>query len=303
MEPDKKEQLIKKWLADELTDQELELFKKLDDYQDNLQVIELANKFKAPEFSAEQAYESIQGQLDKNKNTGRRVWLTQMLRVAAVLIFGVAIFYLYPTDDQIKILTSVGEKTRVILPDSSVVMVNAASEISYHQNNWEMQKSVNLQGEAFFEVVKGGSFDVVTETGTVSVLGTKFNVKQRDGILEVKCFHGKVQVTADQFQEILTPGANLRWADGQLIKGINQYESPQWTGNISSFQDTPLSEVFSEIERQYQITVEYQTADGKRTFTGGFVHDNLDNALVSITEPMNLEYRLNPNGKVVIIAR
>ena len=47
------------------------------------------------------------------------------------------------------------------------------------ENKWKNERSVNLDGEGFFKVAKGSKFDVETSAGTVSVVGTQFNVKNR----------------------------------------------------------------------------------------------------------------------------
>ena len=132
-----------------------------------------------------------------------------------------------------------GEKTKVELPDKSVITVNAESEISYDQNTWKNNKEVNLVGEAFFEVISKGSFEVVTTQGVISVLGTKFNIRQRGDYFEVKCFEGVVRVTSDDFSEELAAGDNLRSVNGILTVGNHIHQTPTWTGKISSFQEAP----------------------------------------------------------------
>jgi len=301
MMPMDKEYLIKQWLADKLTDQELDAFQKLEDYQLNLEVVQYAKMFKAPKFSTSEHFDKLQPYLkNQPKNPARRLWVKQYLRIAGILIIGLAVYYFYPANDLVQIQTTIGEKTTIELPDASVVIVNAASKITYDNHSWERNKQVNLQGEAFFNVVTGGSFEVVTPKGVISVLGTKFNIKQRGKFFEVKCFEGVVRVTSDQFVEELKAGDNLRSVDGELSRGINTFESPQWTSNISSFQNAPFSEVLAELERQYAISINTEKVAVDRLFTGGFVHNDLKNALISITEPLNLKYRLDTPKKVTI---
>ncbi|MGB5370802.1 MAG: DUF4974 domain-containing protein, partial [Flavobacteriaceae bacterium] len=72
---------------------------------------------------------------------------------------------------------------------------------------------------------------------------------------------------------------------------------------VSDFQRLNVAEVFAELERQYGVTVTLENVDGKRLFTGGFVHDNLDNALKSITVPLDLDYVILETDKVRVKPR
>ena len=81
-----------------------------------------------------------------------------------------------------------------------------------------------------------------------------------------------------------------------MATGKNTYEEPQWTKNKSYFQRVPLAEVFSELERQYNVTLSSENIDTEQLFTGGFVHNDLDTALRTISEPLDLKYQiLKPN--------
>lgn len=298
-----KEDILRKWLADQLTEEELKAFQESPDYQTNLAVIEYAKKFKAPEFSPSQSLSTL---LKKSKDSAaksRKLWPTRMLRIAAAVLVVVFVYFLYPGNNQVNISTSTGEKTTIELPDASLVRVNAGSDISFNKTTWKLRKKIQLEGEAYFEVVKGGRFNVITSDGVVSVLGTKFNVKQRSQFFEVQCFEGVVEVTANQFEEILRAGHSLRVIDGHLSLGDNATREPQWTSNISAFSNTPLNQVLAELERQYGITIVVKGVDTQRLFTGGFDHQHLENALVAITEPLNLLYRLDSEDQVTITPR
>ena len=155
-------------------------------------------------------------------------------------------------------------------------------------------------GEAFFDVAKGSKFNVITSEGVVSVLGTQFNVKQRGNYFEVKCFEGVVKVVSRSFTEELRGGDNFRLENGESSLGKNPYKHPQWTKNVSSFDRVSLSEVFAELERQYDINVKIENLGSDDLFTGGFVHDNLENALRSITEPLDLTYAIDSSDQVRI---
>ena len=102
-------------------------------------------------------------------------------------------------------------------------------------------------------------------------------------------------------EAILLKGDNVRLSNGVFEQGKNFHTTPQWVKNISDFQKVPLSEVFSELERQYGISTILVGVDGRQLFTGGFAHNNLDEALKAITIPLDLDYVVLENGNVRVM--
>lgn len=296
-----KEYLIQKWLTDELSEQEKKAFEQLEDYPELKGIIENASNFKASNFSKVDDFQTFSERLEKDTVPVRKLnWIKPFLRIASVFVIGLTLSYFFLFNRDVEINTLAGEKTTIELPDASTVIVNAQSEIQYSKSNWDIKREVELQGEAFFKVAKGAKFDVVTSEGTVSVVGTQFNVKQRGNYFEVECFEGVVKVTSQNATEQLTAGDRFRFSNGKVALEKTAYQNPQWTKNVSSFERVPLSEVFSELERQYNIKVRMENISNDQLFTGGFVHDSLENALKSISEPLDLKYRIEGGNSVSI---
>ncbi|WP_350286874.1 FecR domain-containing protein [uncultured Croceitalea sp.] len=294
-----KDYLIQKWLADELTSEEQKAFESLEDAAFLKGIVADAKHFKASGFSKAKPYGEFKKALDAQNTPVRKLnWVRPLMRIASVLIVGLAAYYFFFYENLTHVETQFGQKTTVGLPDGSVVSVNALSEVAFDEKGWKDDRTIALEGEAFFDVAKGKKFVVNTPSGEVAVLGTEFNVKQRGGYFEVKCFEGTVRVTKEGLETILDQGDNVRWSNGIREEGKNTYSVPQWTKDVSDFQRVTVSQVFSELERQYGVKVTLEKMDGQRLFTGGFVHDNLDNALKSITVPLNLDYVILENEKV-----
>ena len=296
-----KEYLIKKWLKDELTAEERQAFEQLEDYGDYQAVIDHAAHFKASGISEVSDFETFKANYKAGNKPNRVHWLNPLLRVAAVLVVALGAYFLVFTNDMVEVKTLASEKTTITLPDASEVILNADSEIAYNKNDWSNNRALELEGEAYFKVAKGKQFDVLTEAGTVTVVGTAFNVKQRSEYFEVQCYEGIVRVSADTIIRQLKAGDTYKILNGKFTEGNTIHQEPQWTKNISSFEAIPLKEVLAELERQYNMEVSYQKVDVERLFTGGFTHDNLKNALISITKPMGLTYELNTSNDIVII--
>ncbi len=294
-----KDYLIQKWLAEELTPEEQKAFDSLEDAAFLKGIAADAKHFKASGFSKAKPYEEFKKALDAHNTPVRKLnWVRPFMRIASMFIVGLAGYYFFFYENLTRIETQVGQKTTVELPDNSVVSVNALSEIAFNEKGWKDDRTIALEGEAFFDVAKGKKFVVSTPSGEVAVLGTEFNVKQRGGYFEVKCFEGTVRVTKEGRETILDQGDNVRWFNGTREEGKNSHSVPQWTKDVSDFQRVTVSQVFSELERQYGVKVTLEKVDGQRLFTGGFVHDNLDNALKSITVPLDLDYVILENEKV-----
>ncbi|MBT8184320.1 MAG: FecR family protein [Eudoraea sp.] len=299
-----KDYLIKKWLADELSPEETKAFNALEDAPFIKGIVNDASAFKATQFSEIGDYQKLKKALNTSEVKVKKLaWIKPVMRIASIFVLGFALYYFFIYENLTTIHTRAGEKVSITLPDASSVTVNALSEVAYNENKWNNKREIQLEGEAFFDVAKGARFEVVTSVGKVSVLGTEFNVKQRGSFFEVQCFEGTVKVETDSYAEILEHGESLRLLQGEIMTGKNIYGVPQWTKNISDFQRVAVSEVFAEMERQYGITITLENLDVDQLFTGGFVHDNLDNALKAITEPLDLDYEVLPTNNVRVKPR
>ncbi|MCW5515723.1 FecR family protein [Muriicola sp. Z0-33] len=299
-----KDYLIQKWLTEELTPEEQKAFEALEDVSFLKGIADDAKNFRASQFSKAKTYSDFKKVLDIQKAPVRKLyWVRPLMRIASIFIVGFAMYYFFFYENLTHVETQFGEKVTINLPDESSVSVNALSEIAYNEKNWNKERKIKLEGEAFFDVAKGKQFVVSTPQGEVTVLGTEFNVKQRENFFEVKCFEGTVRVTLEEYESVLNQGDNVRWYNGVVEQSKNTYSVPQWTKNISDFQRVAISQVFSELERQYGVTVTLEHIDEKRLFTGGFVHDNLDNALKSITVPLDLDYVILQTDKVRVKPR
>ena len=296
-----KEYLIQKWLNNDLTDAEKEAFSRLEDYQLSKDILEISKYFKASHFSKIDDFNRFKDRYNSQHTPVKKLhWVTPMLRIASVVVIAFGIYFTFFYNNITQIQTLANQKTIIELPDQSQVTLNALSSIEYNASSWNDNRSLKLDGEAYFEVAKGKKFDVVTKDGVVTVVGTKFNVKQRNNYFEVKCFEGIVRVTSDSITRQLIAGDTYQILYNTFIQETITYRIPQWTKKISSFKSIPFKEVIAELERQYNIEVTVKNINTNRMFTGGFIHNNLENALISITQPMDLTYEMSSSNLVVI---
>ena len=297
-----KETLLRKWLANELTDSEQKEFEKLDDYELNKKIVESARHFNAPPFSSEKSYAELKNKIEKQNNTRvvKIAPLKTWLKIAAVFVLFFSFFALYQYNSFTTIETAAGQKSTIELPDASLVTLNSVSKITYSKYRWKSKREVKLEGEAFFEVARGSKFDVISPAGTVSVLGTKFNVKSRNKYFEVKCYEGLVSINRNGKIQQLEAGKTYRVVNNIVSLEVTDGTNPDWLNNYSSFKSVQLFEVLNEMERQYNTEIITRGVDTSRLFTGSFVNNNLEQALLSVTVPFNLSYKTDNGNKIII---
>ncbi len=297
------ENYLAKWLNNELSDEELAEFKKSAEYTSYQKIVSASKGIESPEFDVEKEWSSFKGNnLAQDTKVVPLHPFKSFLRVAAVIavLLGGAYFYLSSLSENYT--TQFAEQTEVVLPDASEVFLNAGSELSFSEKNWADNRNLDLNGEAYFKVAKGKKFTVSTDLGTVTVLGTQFNVESRKGFFEVTCYEGLVSVNYQGKVQKLPAGNSFVVINGQIQRPSSVIETaPSWTSNESTFKSIPLTFVLDEFERQFNIEVESENIDTEQLFTGTFNNTDINLALESISTPSQIRYKLGTD-KVLFYA-
>ncbi|TYP96254.1 FecR family protein [Tenacibaculum adriaticum] len=283
-----KEELIKKWLDNNLNPEEQKAFEALEDYNDLIKLSNYSKGFKAPEFNSDEALQTVL-EVTNSKKQPKQNWLYKAMQVAAVLVIGLGTYF-YSINRNTNYITSFAEKTEISLPDNSIVNLNAQSKLSFKKHKWNTKRNLKLEGEAFFKVEKGSTFNVITSSGTVTVLGTQFNVKQRNNYFEVICYEGSVQVAYKNKYTKLKPGQSFLVINNTITNTSTANKQPLWLDNTSEFKSIPFKEVIAEFERQFNVNINTENVDINQLFTGKFSHNNINIAIQSITQPLQLKY-------------
>jgi len=230
----------------------------------------------------------------------RKLW-PRIAGVAASLALLAAFWFLWPNSTTLEVAQ--GDTLTYTLPDDSQVYLNAVSDLTFNKGSWDQERTVRLRGEAFFQVSSGHSFTVETVRGDVTVLGTSFNVLQRGARFNVECREGRVEVRAAQSEPvILSAGQAIRLAEGVLERyEVNDSNAlPGWINGVFQFDDQPMEVVFAELERQFDVDIQYSGEIGAIQFTGGgFESKELEDALYDVTWPMGLSYRISDETIVI----
>ncbi|MEM6316448.1 MAG: FecR domain-containing protein [Bacteroidota bacterium] len=232
------------------------------------------------------------------RSINRRRWIG----LAAAACIGLIAFFVFynPTTT---VSVSKGAHLVQTLPDDSKVELNADSKITFSKRNFADNRTVHLEGEAFFEVEKGTTFKVVTPQGTVEVLGTSFNVNTRDGQFIVDCRSGKVRVSAKGSSQVLTrnQGTQLATEENKLstVYPVDIVKKTGWKTGTYNLENVPFEKALAELERQYDVTVKVDAALKNRIGDYTFKGDNLKMAVSDLVFQLNADFKIN--RKQVII--
>ncbi len=229
-------------------------------------------------------------------------WIAYAAAAASVALL--AIFWMGQRDTTL--IANNAEQIEYYLPDSSLIILNAGTKASFDPKTWDEDRLIMLDGEAFFSVQKGSKFTVQTQRGTVEVLGTSFNVNTHDGRFEVACYTGRVKVQSEgQVKEsnVLTAGkrVSLNRSNSMMQADTFSLDKNGWfQGNIE-FETAPLTDVFAEIERQFDVQIDAPTDKiAQEIYTGFLIRENLDSTLQVVCWPKGLEWEKVGANKVVI---
>ena len=222
--------------------------------------------------------------------------------IAAGLLVLIGLWQLLFVMPQSKVAAEMGSQTEYLLPDGTVVHLNADSQITFNKRKFRSDRYLVLNGEAFFNVTKGSSFRIETPNGEIMVLGTSFNVYSRDDLFKVSCVTGNVMVSSKN-QTVSVKANESAELKGGILKASHDDKISYITGWINGdfyFENAPLNLVFDEIERQFNIKFARRNMD-KDFFTGSFNNKDLNTALEIVCIPMGLKYEIDENGEISVI--
>lgn len=297
-----KDTLYARWLAGELSPEEEKKLQASGELEELEGIINIADKLALPRYDTTEGFTQFKANKMPLKtakvrtlNT-RRNWFV-IAAVASILLL------IYVGNLMLTVPESIEAGNRITLThhfeDQTRVVLNDGSKLDYDESNWSQIRSVTLTGEAVFEVQTGNPFIVNTPNGTVEVLGTSFNVRAWGNKLHVECYEGKVRVSSNNKETILTTNQSVNVLDGQMQEQTITHQKPLWTVGNSRFYEEHLNLVFEEMERQYDVKINMPKIE--RLFSGNFQHDNLEMALKTICKPMGLKYEIGNLGKVIEI--
>lgn len=205
----------------------------------------------------------------------------------------------------ISVEAPLGSKTKLYLPDGTLVWLNAGSRMTYSQGFGVDNRQVRLEGEGYFEVKRNEElpFFVKTRDLQVQVLGTKFNFRDyaEDHEVVVSLLEGKVELNnllKKEKEAVLSPDerAVLNKANGLLtVESVTASNASQWTDGYLFFDEELLPDIAKELERSYNVKIHIAN-DSLKTFRfyGNFVRreQNIEEVLDALASTEKMQYKI-----------
>ena len=225
-----------------------------------------------------------------------------------------------------EVSTRPGSKSRVVLPDSSIVWLNAGSKLTYNDQFGVTNRNATLTGEAFFDVRKNKiPFIITANTVNIKVLGTAFNVKSYPGdrLTETSLIRGSIEITLNKRpgeKILLKPNEKLivnhQEEEQKKVSGKGSREpifilkeltysndeniETSWLENKLIFQDESFAEVARKMERWYDVTIEFRNEKlENERLSGTFTNENVHEALLLLQMTTPFHFTIKSNSVII----
>lgn len=216
--------------------------------------------------------------------------------------------------DKVKYNTLViprGGQFNLTLADGTQVWLNAGSTLKYPTAFVGNDRTVELNGEAFFEVTKDRDkpFRVISGGQIVQVLGTSFNISsyEEESSIYTTLVEGKVNVYLEKEpkkQRVLSPNQQ-----SVVVKGENTIEQRQvdvseyisWKEGWFYFKEKPLEAIMLDMARWYDVSVQFESEEAKkRPFTGKIRrYENLEDALKLLEKTREVKFKIERRTVII----
>lgn len=224
------------------------------------------------------------------------LWIIPLVSLPTILYFFISEF----RSQQVTLSVNKGEKVQMLLPDSSKVWMNADTKINYTTAYNIGDRSIELDGEAFFEVKHNAKlpFRVKSTNMNVEVLGTSFVIRdyKQDPTSYTVLKEGSLQVITNLGTTLLQPNEKIEY--NRLTKQYSHQKSVDandytaWIDNILRFEGESFEQMIKTMERIYNVTIVIQTEKLKGyRFTGTVPNNGVESILkcIALSVPIQWE--------------
>ena len=258
------------------------------------------------------------GEWTGRKKTGRIVW--QSAAAIAVLIMVSYASFIQGGKNrdiqyaEIQVEAPWGSQVKTVLPDGTLVWLNADSKLTYSQAFGVDERKVYLSGEGYFEVTRNEKlpFNVQTDGLQVNVHGTKFNLRNYSGDREatVHLFEGKVSVdnylrpdegiAIDPNQKIFLDKKN----GNMRLTQVKANNFAKWTSGNLYFDEELISDIAKDLERSYDVNIIIHPDLENARFYGSFIRKELSirDVLDRLASTGKMKYSMTGN-EIVLSAK
>lgn len=247
----------------------------------------------------------------RHTTTTLRQVFYKFISAAAIILFvaGLSYGYLdYQARHTLQVHSTLYGKSKIMLPDSSVVWLNAGTTLRY-ASTFARDRHLEVEGEASFEVTKDKNhpFIVSTDGMKVKVYGTRFNVNSYAVAEDIKVAlnRGSVSILLENGTEsFLKPGEIATWDKKSRQLKIEKTDISMetfWASETVTFQNKPLGYICKYLEKWYHIRIEVDPdiADSLYyTFT--VKDDSIETILRVMARITSISYTFDENNQLTI---
>ena len=245
----------------------------------------------ADNYDVESAILKFRNQINMDQNIQRKqIDFNRFLKYAAIFILLLALPFSYymgtrnTTDNSLTTIScAYGDKSSIVLPDSSRVWLNSGSKLTF-SSNFKNGRKVSLEGEAFFDVSKDKRhpFQVKTADIQIEVLGTKFNLKAYpdEKSISTTLVEGSVNISSKYRSALMKPDQKLVFDKGskEMVVQALTDTSPEteWKDGRFVFRKESLAELKPKLERWFDVDIVFGDDQVKnRRFTGALGRESI----------------------------
>jgi transmembrane sensor len=196
--------------------------------------------------------------------------------------------------------------SKLVLPDGTQVWLNAHSRLSWQEDFSSGNRTVQLDGEGYFEVAKDAAhpFRVQSKNFITRVLGTAFNIECYSGEdrVRVALVTGSVQLSFTDNRiapALLKPGQIGFWGEGSRSFGVEQGNAlayTSWRSGGFVLQNVPLELALRRLCRKYGYTLQEDFLENRqKPITATFTESNFEEILTDILYVNHLTYSIKDN--------
>ena len=250
-------------------------------------------------------------QFKRRMHAGRRISLRRSAVriaaaavIAAVLLAGglTTVLLSKRLAQPVTVVTQLGERSQVVLPDGTKVWLNSSSSVEYVAPFFSRQRRVKMEGEAYFEVEhdRRAPFVVSTNGLDIEVLGTRFNIRNDDNEHRVTTvlLEGAVKAYAsgrEQASVRLHPAQQLvfdtRTHAMRLTDCPSAERSINWIDGRFCFEHDTFGEIVAELKRYYNVDIRFMDNRLRdMRFSGNF---RVEDGIYHIMSVLQLTYKFN----------
>ncbi len=244
--------------------------------------------------------------------------LPLIIGIAASLFVGTIFYVLIESNSNSKntiatltVETIAGEKSTVTLPDGTTVFLNSETQISYPEHFSEKNRTVELEGEAFFDVSHNSAKPFIVSAGDISirVLGTTFNLRAfaDEETISTTLVEGKVRIEKENEKE-QTVLADLNPSERAVFSKNNNKITVSYETNLNKFigwkegklvlDNAPVEVVVKKLEAWFNVKIIVKGEQLKKTrFTMTFTDETIEEVLKLLALSYPVQYTIKETNK------